>query len=215
VAVYSAAGRAQSPTEVSGWVDPIYDQERQRPQAMRPQEVVFNPEGKRLTMKLPVVHAAHHLRPELRTLWRDADEVIHELDGKLFGDLPDLYLTYQLYIRTNPLSEPTAVYVPLFRLVGPMASPQPANGQDVGPGFKLENQTPGATIATATTLEADGLLFWSMDAALQGALDPSLLAGLTTAPERAAEFIAIAVQRRGVWSELLIGASAQVAAPQP
>ena len=82
VAVYSAAGRAQSPTEVSGWVDPIYDQERQPPQAMQPQDVVFDPQGKRLTMKLPVVHAAHHLMPELRALWRDADEVIPELGGQ-------------------------------------------------------------------------------------------------------------------------------------
>ena len=96
-----------------------------------------------------------------------------------------------------------------------MARPQPANGQDVGPGFKLENQTPGANITPATVLEDDGRLFWSIGAELQQAIDPSLLAGLNTAPERAAEFIAVAVQRRGVWSELLIGTPTQGAAPQP
>lgn len=221
VAVYSSAGKRQSPVAVSGWVDPIYDEARQRPKASKPISAVFtdvtdDTDDISLDMKLPVLSAAQHLPAELRKLWSDVEERVN-LSGVdepvKFGDLPDLYLTYQVYLRTNPLDESTAVYVPFCRFVGPM-SPQDNAGKKETLGYNFDLQAPigkddGTFELTAGALTAGvltpGALNWHVHASFKNLADPSLLAGLKSAPEKAAEFIAVAVQRKGVWSKPVTG----------
>lgn len=215
VAVYSAAGRRQSPLTVSDWQDPIYDEDRQRPVAIAPSQARFQRPGT-LDIFLPVVHNALPLRPKLRSLWRQWDEELQLGEVKIpLGDLPDLHLLYQLYLRTNPVTpqegRDTAVYVPLCRIVGPKTQVEVSSGIRRSLGFTLETQVPNV-----------GASDWGVDCAqrplrqfrvvIQGLDSPTnqpLLGGLNTIQGDqggdALPFIAVAVQRNGVWSAPVTG----------
>jgi hypothetical protein len=135
LAVFSTAGRAQSPTAFSPFVAPLHDLVRQRPVT----EGLFSARFERpdrLTIHLNLVHPRLHLRPELRGLWVGSDErfTLPEDDGSetvvRLGSLPDLFVDYRIFLNANYRpGDPRAVPVlnPLVELVSPF---DPARRRD-------------------------------------------------------------------------------------
>jgi hypothetical protein len=113
VAAYSTAGRVRSPLRQSGYCSPMYDQpilnekgEVTKDARLQPRTIGFtdikvdqgvSDDDLKLFFKIRVIHQRFHIRPKLRVLWRDSEELfeINEV-GVCFGSLPDLYLMYQV-----------------------------------------------------------------------------------------------------------------------
>jgi hypothetical protein len=107
VIAYSTAGRVHSDPKESTWVSPLYEageDARQRPVAEPCTVANYDRVNKRLQLKIPLIHPRQHLPESLRGLWVEADERLEIGDPAIplrYGSLPDLYLTYQVYLWVN------------------------------------------------------------------------------------------------------------------
>jgi hypothetical protein len=122
----STAGRCISPPAASAFVAPLYDLCRQTPRTHGAGRVDFDATKLRLDFELRLVHPRLHLRDELAGLWVACDELIEFSTSRSirFGSLPDLYLTYYLFIQSNfaiqtPNADETPVLVPLVGILPP------------------------------------------------------------------------------------------------
>jgi hypothetical protein len=171
VLVYSSAGRVCSPVSATSFVSPLYDQPtkpkkdrelkdepRQQPRTVGCRDVIFYPSTNTLELNIRLIHPRFHMRDEVSPLWVDAEELLTIQGESLrFGSLPDLYLTYQLYLRVNPDEKADAVLVPLAEITPPLGNNQtPPLGNNKTPsqtGFCAKAQLPGAEIDGGVTAE--------------------------------------------------------------
>ena len=75
---------------------------RQQPRT-GPVTVAYDPTAMTVTLTITVVHARNHLRDDVVSLWIDNDDKLAP-DGTteiLYGSLPDLSLSYQVYLQLN------------------------------------------------------------------------------------------------------------------
>jgi hypothetical protein len=238
VAVYSTAGRVCSPIKLTPFISPIYDrptlpkdkrqledEPRQQPQTVPCREVSFNRDNNILIFKIRLIHYRNHLRDEIKALWRNediedklnvgTDTEAFEID---YGSLPDLYLTYQIYLRENPEEENFAepILLPLAEIIPPL---QKGNNQGNNPSsFKCKTQLTGVkhvenqeTIidlpinqdSNNSGLE-NGELYFKINLDFK---DPACTEDLKKLrnynPEKVGELIYLSVAREGVWSEII------------
>jgi hypothetical protein len=172
VLVYSSAGRVCSPVSETSFVSPLYDQPtkpkkdrelkdepRQQPRTVGCRDVIFDLSTNTLELNIRLVHPRFHMRDEVSPLWVDAEELlkINQNESLRFGSLPDLYLTYQLYLRVNPdeKDEKSAVpvLVPLAEITPPLGNNKTPSKDGSQAGFCAKAQVPGAEIDGGVTPE--------------------------------------------------------------
>ncbi|WP_165074447.1 peptidoglycan-binding protein [Paludisphaera rhizosphaerae] len=218
-AASSTAGRRRSPPARTGWVAPLYDELRQRPKTVgaRASYELANPST--FSIELLLIHPLFHMREALRRLWVGADaRVSVDAEGVPLGLLPDLALSYQVFVWENfnpkddPADAPAPVYVPLARVLPPTLT----NAL----WFQSESQFPGLTIAAdaggfTPTLQPDagdaahvGELRLRLEFRRSGPASEGLLAMLRDAalrkpPVDFATLFPINVERNGVRSDLV------------
>lgn len=145
LSVFSTAGLAQSPTASSPFVRPLFDPVRQRPTTEGKFAAEFSGVN-RLVVRITLVHARIHLRPEMRGLWVTSDDCF-SLPGQdgadpvpvRFGSLPDLYCDYQLYLNAN--------YQPGNRLAVPVLNPLASLVAPFDPQREQSGQVPRRFLA--------------------------------------------------------------------
>ena len=118
VVATSTAGLRVSPPAASAFVAPLYDLERQRPRTRGVGRVTFDAAAHRVDLELHLVHPRQHLRDEMAGLWVACDEEIALplVSGSAapaeprikYGSLPDLFLAYNLFLRSNYAPGPRA-----------------------------------------------------------------------------------------------------------
>jgi hypothetical protein len=136
VSTYSTAGRVTSAVDSSPWLKPLYDRDRQCPtptlysnEHFTVSEAPYDTTTAGLSLRLGLIPPRFHLSPPLRKRWHEAETLVQVFTSigrtpgiaVTLGSLPDLYLTYQLYVRVDE-DESTPIYVPLCRIVGPQAA---------------------------------------------------------------------------------------------
>lgn len=143
LSAFSTAGAAQSPTAYSPFISPLYDLVRQRPTTEGRFEAFLD--GDKLVLKVTMVHPRLHLRPDLRGLWVDSDEIIpcpqagKKTVGIFLGSLPDLIVDYRVYLNANYRpGDPRAV--PVLNLLVELVSP-------LDPKRRTGNSTPKLYLA--------------------------------------------------------------------
>lgn len=216
VVAYSTAGRRHSQPKATPWISPLYeagDNARQRPVAEPCNLADYSASQKTLKLQIPLIHPRQHLLEAIRGLWVDADDWF-EINttpaiALRFGSLPDLYLTYQLYLWINKGvgDGATRVYLPLLKINKP---PRLENDDDNN-WFAVESQATGLKLATdpATSSEkfiitqVEGQLVFEIDLDLNDPKCQPLLEALNALKTTdVKEIISLAVQRGGVWSKL-------------
>jgi hypothetical protein len=212
VVAYSTAGRRKSSPKETTWVAPLYQSDagaRQRPYAEQCRSATYDIGSQQLTLKIPLVHPRQHMKEEVRGLWVGADRVLsvkNSSDGSTkadirFGSLPDLYLTYQLYLWINRnTSGVTPVFLPLLRVIPPDFGAS-------GSWFKVEPQFPPSDAIEATLgQEDDGELVFNLTLTFKSPQADAFITALQEEAENPAgnltRIIPIVTQRNGIWSEL-------------
>jgi hypothetical protein len=215
---WSTAGRVTSLPISTGWVAPLYDEKRQRP-ATVPARARYKSD--KLTVELLLIHPLFHMREDLRKLWVGADHRVRvegvDVKELPLGHLPDLALSYQVFIwqNFNPNDDQAArVYIPLARVL------PPSPGQ---PWFRSESQTPGLTVTSSNGFtptiqpmddddqKGNGGLWFQLRferSETASAASDELFAMLREAAEKLSEddfatLFSITVERNGVRSELV------------
>jgi hypothetical protein len=215
VVAYSTAGRRHSEPKATPWISPLYeagDDARQRPVAEPCNLADYKASQKTLKLRIPLIHPRQHLLEAIRGLWVDADDWF-EINATpapaialRFGSLPDLYLTYQLYLWINQDAGDgaTRVYLPLLKI-------KPPSIDNAGIWFTVESQATGLKLATdpATSTEkfiitqVEGQLVFEIDLDLNDPKCQPLLEALNALRTTdVKEIVSLAVQRGGVWSKL-------------
>ena len=210
VIAYSTAGRVHSEPKESTWVSPLYEageDARQRPVAEPCTVANYNRVNKSLQLQIPLIHPRQHLPESLRGLWVEADERLEIGDPPAislrYGSLPDLYLTYQVYLWVNKGvgNGATQVYIPLLAITSPNLRDDPTN---VNNWFKLALQATGLTGELLELVQDDtsGQMFFSISLTFASQAENLLEALNALAQEDVREIIPLVVQRNGVWSEI-------------
>jgi hypothetical protein len=210
VIAYSTAGRVHSDPKESTWVSPLYEageDARQRPVAEPCTVANYNRVNKSLQLQIPLIHPRQHLPESLRGLWVESDERLEIDDPAIslrYGSLPDLYLTYQVYLWVNKGvgNGANQVYIPLLAI----SPPNLKADSGVDNWFKLALQAPGLDETVDVELLQDngsGQIFFSVALIFVGSQSENLLTALNAlAREDVREIIPLVVQRNGVWSEI-------------
>jgi hypothetical protein len=217
---WSTAGRRSSPMARTGWVAPLYDEKRQRPNTVGAEATYDSGKPNEFTIKLLLIHPLFHMRKALRSLWIGADARVQVDDADMpLGLLPDLALSYQIFVwqNFNPKDissgvTPAPVYVPLARVLPPTLTDGPwFQSECQYPGLAIENTdefTPTVQRVEANDQKQDGGLWLQLQFSKSGPASDGLLAMLRDAadklpPEGFAPLFPIYVERGGVRSELV------------
>ena len=205
VSAYSTAGRVSSDPEKSAWISPLYDTTRQQPKTEPCRLVGLEDNPLKLVIELPLIYPRFHLLPELRPLWIDAEEKIefsqsgNSISVK-FGSLPDLHLTYQVYLWDNWTEgkSGTKVYIPLLRVKPPIESGW----------FEADVQVPGINstdVVMELTQPNELRLKITVPLPADNPAVNTIAAKLTEAKSAGTDLITLfglSVARNGVWSEI-------------
>ncbi|OJW24002.1 MAG: hypothetical protein BGO49_24125 [Planctomycetales bacterium 71-10] len=142
VVAWSTAGRARSAPEATTFVTPLHDMAvfddnnrevvpaRQQPRTGPIRAVAYDAGSRRVTIEIGLVHPRRHMRDEVARLWIDGDETIEPANGQAihYGSLPDLFLEYVVYLRTNHGPEAAlevAALTPFLAILPPMMPNRP------------------------------------------------------------------------------------------
>ena len=234
VAVYSTAGRVCSPIQTTPFISPIYDQPtlpkdkrqledepRQQPQTVPCREVSFNRDNNILIIKIRLIHYRNHVRDEIKALWRNDEDSEDKLNVSTdteafeidYGSLPDLYLTYQIYLRENPEEEDFAepVLLPLAEIEPPLqkgSDPSTFKSKTQLTGVKHEENQETIDLIIKQASDNNGLevgeLYFQLNLDFNNPACTEALKKLRNYnPDKVGELIYLSVAREGVWSEIV------------
>jgi hypothetical protein len=205
----------RSAASSSVWVSPYLDGgERYSPRAIAAPSALWD--GTELQLEVPVVHLRHHLPPEIRAYWQDDKFLLPIKTHHPYGNLPDLFLTYYLMVQyTSPQG---SIYLNIGRIRGCLHrdSHRETSGD---PQAKLAAKDvfvpklkPGLTMidgGSGLRQGADGRLYFrvkldvmSDNSESSGVYKALQEARAQTANNQIAPYIAVTVERSGVYSKL-------------
>jgi hypothetical protein len=138
VVAWSTAGRSRSESAATTFVSPLHDMSvyddngriltpaRQQPRAVPIRSAAYDAATHAVTLEVLMIHPRNHLREEIAPLWIEDDETVavDAANSVRYGSLPDLFLTYQVYLRLNfgpEAADEVPTLTPLLTIYPPTA----------------------------------------------------------------------------------------------